>query len=114
MGDKLIVDKTWKPTVAGILDVISGLLLVIGVVLFVLVLLGFSVGFGTPTGLTLVRLWLVVMALGLLGLIDIVGGIMSLRRKKWVLALIGSLCAVPAGLGIVATALIALSRREFE
>lgn len=110
----MTVDKTWKPTVAGILDVISGLLWIAGVVLLVLVLLGFSVGFGTPTGLTLVRLWLVVMALGLLGLIDIAGGIMSLRRKRWVFALIRSLCAIPTGLGIVATVLVALSRREFK
>ena len=64
----------------------------------------------------------------------IVGGRYALKRKKWVLALIGSICAaigggvigfytgsygsyIPAGLGVLgipATFLIALSKDEFE
>ena len=108
------MNKTWKTTVAGVLDIISGVLWIIGSVLFVLVLTGFSVGFGTPAGFTLVRLWFVVGALIIVGIMDIAGGILSLRRKKWIFALIGSTCAIPAGLGIITTLLIPRSRREFE
>ena len=99
---------------AGILDIIFGFLWILGVVLLVLILLGFSEVLTPPTGITLVKLKLMIVALVLVGLVDIMGGIVSLRRKKWLLALIGSLCAVPVGLGIAATALILLSKGEFE
>ncbi len=106
--------KTWKPAVAGALNILSGILWILGTIFLFLVALGFSVGFGAPTGIRLIAFWLIFTALGLLGLLDMVGGILSLRRKKWALALISSVCTIPVGLGIVSAILIALSRREFE
>jgi hypothetical protein len=57
--------------------------------------------------------WLI--ALMAPGLFAMIAGIRILDRKKnWAFALAGSLCAVPAVLGLVSTAIIASSRDDFD
>jgi hypothetical protein len=108
---------TAMPTVAGILLLVSAgvkLLGAIGVLaagLFVAVPSSFA---GFPVG------WLLVLVFVLLSIaaiaVVIAGGVSSLQRKRWGLALAGSIVAIlPFSLlGIAATVLVALSRNEFE
>ena len=106
------VSPTWKPIAAGILSIMAGLLWIIGELFISLVLGGLSIILDVGI-LPAFLLWLIGAAIAVPGILAIVGGIFSLRRRQWALALIGSVCAIPLGLGIAATILLALSRREF-
>jgi hypothetical protein len=98
--------KTWKPTAAGILSIISGAFMA-----------WYHWGPHTPVE---------TIPLGIaLGLIAIAGGIFAIRRKVWGLALAGAICAIvpahPWGdltwtpvLGILAALLVVGSKNEFS
>ena len=60
--------------------------------------------------------WSIVgMALLVLGVIAIVGGLSALRRKSFGLSLTGAICALPSSiLGILAIIFVSLSKREFS
>jgi hypothetical protein len=121
--------RTWKPTVAGILDIVGGALSILGAIALLLGIL-FFMPISSSTGPDLVPemgCWMipgiveaiiVIAAVYLLivGVLPIVGGIYALRRKKWGLALAGSIAAIfgPSVMGILATVFIAMSRDEFE
>jgi len=105
------MERTWKPTAAGVLSITGGAINVIWGIGFTLIggLAGGFFGIG----------WL--GALGtpaiILGIIAIVGGIFALRRRTWGLALVGSICALigPAGLlGIFAIIFVSMGKGEFE
>jgi hypothetical protein len=97
--------KTWKPTAAGILSIITG---------------AFMVWYHWGP-----HMHAAIIPVGIgLGLIAIVGGIFAIRRKVWGLALAGAICAIvpphPWGyltwtpvLGILAVVFVALSKNEF-
>ena len=120
------MEKTWKPTVAGILEIISGsvgLVAVFGLIIAISVTGGFYIP-GTeqipkfvPSLLTGITVPLVILSI-----LSLVGGIYALLRKKWGLALAGSISAIFASIpllgglpvGITATVLTALSKNEFE
>ena len=109
------MERTWKPTVAGILAIIAGLLeLLAGMALLVgLGLLGSMAGMipGFPGGL----LALFAVPVMILGIVAIAGGIYSLRRKIWGLALAGCICSYPIWLlGIPALIFVSLGKGEFE
>lgn len=98
--------KTWKPTAAGILSIISGTFIVWYRSSELI-----SVG-SSPIGI-------------ILGLIAIAGGIFAIRRKVWGLALAGAICAIvpphPWGfliwtpvLGILAVIFVVSSKSEFS
>jgi hypothetical protein len=108
--------KTWKPTAAGILSIISGLL-------FLSLGLGRIIRSGQSDGIAFQ--WPFDTVCIVLGLIAIVGGIFAIRRQVWGLALAGTVCAVfpahPYGsliwtpiLGILAILFVALSKNEFS
>jgi len=101
---KVASSPTWKPTVAGILDIIAGAI-------------------GVISGLGLVSFPLLEedIAIGVLlfvfGVIAIIGGLCALRRRVWGLALTGAIFALWPGLlilGILAIVWTAMSRQEFE
>ena len=116
------MEKTWKPTVAGILDIVAG---VLGMILALLVTLGILV-FGAVTGgmsqLREIPLFLLPIILTMatlsffVSVLAIVGGVYALQRKVWGLALAGSIAAFfgSSPLGIIAIVLTALSKNEFE
>jgi len=119
------MQKTWMPTTAGILDIISGSFgALCGAVLLVLGTAGGSflafykdVGVPQLAPAAILALFLTLaIPLVIIGILAIVGGIYALRRKNWGLALAGSIAAFfPSWLlGIAAIVLIALSRDEFE
>jgi hypothetical protein len=106
------MQKTWKPTAAGVLAIIGGalnILVALSISLFVPVAAPFryavmSAGF------------VAVLFLGT-GIIALIGGIFALQRRHWGLSLAGAICAMmpPASLlGIVSTVFVALSREEFS
>jgi hypothetical protein len=105
------MEKTWKPTVAGILALIAGIIeLITGTV--------FATGLGFWGGLFGMG-WLsaIFAPLIIFGIIAIVGGIFALKRRIWGLALAGSIFALIGPwfiLGILAIIFVALGKREFE
>ena len=129
------MQRTRKPTVAGILCIIAGGLSVVCLILWTLLLLvaglmfimsanpGEDPGIGAHIG----RAWI----LGIIAvMIAIPGGIYALRRRKWGLALAGSIAVVGfgaygillpvfpgellVGLGILAIIFVSLSKSEFK
>ncbi|MGA2670482.1 MAG: hypothetical protein ABSF21_03570 [Dehalococcoidia bacterium] len=83
--ERIYMGRTWKPTTAGILCIIAG---VIGVIPGIVVVASTDM-FGAPSIVP--------------GIIAIIGGIYSLKRRGWGLALAGSICALfgPAGFLVI-------------
>ncbi len=115
--------KSWKPTTAGILEIIAGALhLVAGAAI---VLLAGAVAGGLRLAdlpeLAFMVPFPLIAAIGLplllLGTVTLLGGISAIQRKRWGLALAGGICAlIPAQtlLGILAIVFVVMSRDEFE
>jgi hypothetical protein len=105
------MEKTWKPTVAGILTIIAGALQVIFGMVFAIGV-GFGAGFIGMGWLSVIFAPLIIF-----GIIAIVGGIYALQRKIWGLALAGAILAVIGPwfiLGILAIIFVALAKGEFK
>ena len=105
------MEKTWKPTTAGILCIIAGSIAVLAGI--VVALLGLFVGgfFGLP--------WPGLFGIPSLifGILAIVGGIFALKRQVWGLALTGSICALFGPwviLGLLAIIFVSLGKSEFD
>ena len=90
------IKKTWRPKTAGILSIILGAADIFLGAIVSLVAIGFSVGFGGSSRPGIAGLPLVV-----LGITDVVGGIFSLSRHYWGMALAGAICGVLIPLIIV-------------
>jgi hypothetical protein len=117
--------KTWKPTVAGILEIVVGSFSALGfigcLIASFVIRSGASLGIGESDlgGLTfsLVSSILVFIAglLLALGVFEIIAGISALQRKRWGLALAGSIVAALPGslMGILAIVFLAMSKGEF-
>ncbi|MFV2071772.1 MAG: hypothetical protein ACC742_03860 [Thermoanaerobaculales bacterium] len=113
--------QTSKATVAGILDIIAGISgLVGGIPLLAIALIGSGV-LGTlsdpemrPLAILPVALFLPLALLCFVsGVLAIVGGIAALNRRRWGLALAGSIAAVfgffPVGIAAVIFTVLAAS-----
>ena len=101
------VKQTSLPVVAGILIIIVGageLLTGLAISAAGAAATWFIAGLGGVIGFPLI----------LLGIVAIIGGIYSLRRKAWGMALAGAICTLPGVMGILATIFIALSKQEFK
>ena len=123
------INKTWKPIVAGILSIISGALRILGAIAMLLAIMFFIpvTVTGGPGPVPDIPHWMIpnvlstILVIGLLfllivGILPIIGGIYALQRKKWGLALAGSIVAI-LGLsimGILATIFTAMAKDEFE
>jgi hypothetical protein len=105
------MERTWKPTTAGILTIIAGALhVVLGIIIAAIsgitFFLPLTAIFGAP--------------LLILGIIGIVGGVYALRREAWGLALAGAICAfIPLILpwnilGLLAIIFVSLGKHEFK
>jgi hypothetical protein len=115
------MERTNKPTTAGILNIITG-------ALGILVSFGYILGFGVLSSmmgspeLGDVPGFVpgIILAMGIPGLLitvlALVGGIFGVQRKHWGWALAGSIAAIIAflPLGIASTVLTSQSRGEFE
>jgi len=109
--------RTAKPTIAGvfcILGLLVSLLLLIASVILAS-LLGSLGGFGLfgmfGGGIAILAI------MGILGMVGgLMGAIFSFQRKKWMMALVGSillLVSLHVLTGIIALILIAISKKEF-
>jgi len=109
------MEKTWKPITAGILDIISGVLGLIGAI-------GIFIAIGVVGSQPDVPefvpgiLWGLSFPTIILAVLALIGGIFAVQRKKWGWALAGSIAAILAStiLGILATIFVAMSKDEFE
>lgn len=107
--------ERWEPRVAGILDIIAGVIAIIGYI--VLVNFGCFSFFMKDISLSSRYIMFGVSeVLAISGLIAIVGGIFALNRRAWSMALVGSIAAlfISALPGIAAVILTAISRKEFR
>ena len=114
------MEKTWKPTTAGILAIIAG---IIGIVVG-----GITIGTGALGGLGdlfgfgmfpsffagAAVAWGVAQII--FGIIAIIGGNHARNRRSWGRALVASILAIPIvpPLGIVADIFLALGKNEFS
>ena len=106
------MERTWKPTTAGILSIVAGAIgLIAGIVV---------AGLGETVG-ALTGFWglgAIGAPLIVIGIVAIVGGVFALRRRIWGLALAGAICALfpppVAILGILAIIFVAMGKREFD
>jgi hypothetical protein len=118
--------KSWIPTVAGILTLINGslnLLGVFGLAIAAIVLSTTSYWWDsiepdiypmTVGGLVGILIALAVFLL-VVGIVSVLGGISALQRKRWGLALAGSITSLfgTTILGILAIIFTAISKEEF-
>ena len=138
------MEKTWKPTTAGVLNIISGAV-GIGGGIFTIVAGRFINALASAAGGlgNLINNWIgavapgvislspdataalnaspsVLLTIGIvilvLGALILAGGISAVRRKRWGLALAGSILALPIGgvLGILSIIFVSLGRKEFN
>ena len=120
------MQKTWKPIVAGILDIVSGVSGLIGagiatLIVFSVVPFAISVGPGPVrdipiTGILSSILIPIVILIFIIGILSLIGGIYAIKRKKWKFALAGSIAAIFGSLilGMLATIFIVMANDEFE
>jgi len=105
---------TWKPTVAGILEITAGGLSVItGCGLYMSSIVANFLTTVPP--LLNAILTYPVIPLILLGILAIAGGICTLQRKIWGLALAGAIAALIVApiMGLFAIIFTAISKKEF-
>jgi hypothetical protein len=119
--------KTWKPTVAGILNIVNGslcLLGVFGVTIGAIFLSASSYWWGMierdvypmTIGFIVGLLIAIAVFLTIIGILSLLGGISALQRKRWGLALAGSIAGIfcnSAILGILALIFNVMSKDEF-
>jgi hypothetical protein len=122
---KAIERKTWKLTTVGILAIVAG---AVGVIEWIAVVALGTLTWGLLTMAGLPGLGRIVAAVAAIvitvGIVAIVGGIFALRRRRWGLALAGSICAILSfflippllnvPLAIAAIVLVIMGKSEFE
>jgi len=101
------VHKIKKPIVGGILSIVSGASFTVAGLLIL------SANWGEIPPFALVTV-LVFLFIG--GIMPIVGGIFALKRKRWKLALAGSIGVITGTVffAVPALVLIIMSKNEFE
>ena len=121
------VKKTWMPTTAGILNIITGALsalTVIGIIIAFFALSSMNImRFLPPAEAPFIAplvntILVVVLVLSIVrSVFTIIGGVFALQRRKWGWALAGSIIAILGNtfvLGILSTIFIGMSKDEFE
>jgi hypothetical protein len=121
------METTWKPIVAGILNIIVGVFNLIGMFLIIIVIVAIGSGIlALSAFINIIPMWLsgilqgvliiIAVLLGVFSALPLIGGIYSVQRKNWGLALAGSIAAILSStpLGITSTVLVALAKNEFE
>jgi hypothetical protein len=118
------MENTWMPKVAGILDIVAGAFGIILSCMMVLWLAAFYFITSIDTTefhdfpLAFMAIFFIPWAIFVLaaGILAIVGGIFALRKRKWSLALAGSIGAFfgSSPLGVAAIIFTAMSKSQFE
>ena len=113
------MERTWKPTTAGVLTIIAGTVeLIVGIGIATVGVIGGSlIGWLFGVGLLGGFLSIIGVPLIVLGILAVIGGICALNRRTWGLALAGSICALIgpwAILGLLSIVFVSLGKGEFE
>jgi len=134
------MEKTWKPTTAGILTIIEGAIRIAlgcGMIVgsrWILTLGGMDLsswieeragiyGLGAADiqamltqiiGISSIALLVIGIVLLTIGIIALVGGISAIKRRRWGLALAGSILALPGILAILAIIFVSMGKKEFK
>lgn len=123
------MEKTWKPTTAGILSIIAGTMGIGGGIFMIVA--GRLIGRLSQMLAGVVDIpSIIIEATGVapnliaplgaipltFGIIAIIGGIYAIKRRRWGLALTGSILALVGSgvLGVLAIIFVSLGKREFE
>lgn len=114
--------KTWMPTTAGILSIVAGgLSILVGLIIASIASIALASANYTGPGdrfWTTAWVWLIFLPFLIISVVAIVGGIYSLHRRMWGLALAGAICSFFTlwawALGVAAIVLVAISRPEFD
>lgn len=113
--------RSATPVIGGILSIIAigiTIMSIFGPVLFFLIRSDFHVPFSRPaTTIELLRLLFYGVILVISGTLGVVGGVLAIKRKRWLLSLVGvvaSIISFAPPLGIIATILVAISKKEFN
>ncbi len=117
------MERTWMPTVAGILDIVAGVSSLIGSFFIAFVAAVSGTGFsrcfdysgpGTPFFISSVVLSMIAVLLFTLGAVAVIGGIQALRRASWTWSLIGGISAIFCffPLGIAALIMTVMAEKE--
>ena len=106
------MQKTWKPTVAGVLEIVVGALSLLG---FLGILIAFPF-IPSSANITIMIMSIAAVYTAVLGALSLISGIFAIQRKKWGLALAGSIAAIFLSfvVGILAIIFTAMSKDEFE
>ena len=110
--------KTWRPTTAGILDIVTGiftLISVLGLIIGFVVTSSGEIAQDVPAFVPGIILIIAIPYL-IIGILGLIGGVYALQRKKWGLALTGSIAITFFWfiLGIPAIVFTVQSKKEFE
>jgi hypothetical protein len=121
------MEKTWMPTTAGILNIVSGSSVLIGGVVIagldvamtslvseeVMRALEFDVALTASVVTAVITVLAVVFIV--LGIVSLIGGIYALKRRVWGMALAGAIVSIVHSpcLGIPSVIFVALSKKEF-
>jgi len=109
--------KSGKSKTSGILMIVSGAIWVVSTVFgswFIWAIAkAFSDGSSSTMPFSVIAAYL--MPFSILGILAILGGIASVRRRAWGFALTGAICSILCffPIGIIAVILTASSRQEF-
>ena len=119
--------STWKPTTAGILNIISGAisaLSVFGLIIAIIATsnLNFLSDFVRPQDIPfatslLSSILIVILVFSIIeAAFPLVGGVFALQRKRWGWALAGSIISILSvfPLGVASTIFVAMAKDEFE
>jgi hypothetical protein len=116
------MERTWMPTVAGILSIVAGGISLLGSTLAGIgVAIFFTSAYYGPRNQFFpeATAWaFVFLPYFIISALAVAGGVFALRRRIWGLALAGSICAFLTGwawaLGVAAIVLTGMSKREFD
>jgi hypothetical protein len=116
------MEKKWMPITAGILDIVAGALSILGIffaflgIVILRTVRGGDMFPGVPANLILLASAIIALFFICVDILAIVCGIYTLRRKKWGVALTGSIAAFFASwiLGIPAIVFTVISKKDFE
>ena len=120
------VKKTWKPTTAGVLNIITGALsalTAIGMIIAIIAVGNINImRFLPPAEAPFIAplvstILIVILVLSIIeAVFPIVGGVFALQRRRWGWALAGSIVAILGTfpLGVASTIFVAIAKNEFE
>jgi len=120
------VQMTWKPTTAGILNIIAGAISALSAIGLIIAIIAVGsiniIRFLPPEDAPFIApivgtILIVLLVLSIIeAVFPIIGGVFALQRRKWGWALAGSIVSILGTfpLGVASTIFVAIAKNEFE